>query len=253
MEFSADTITLLFFVALIAGWVDVIAGGGGLLTIPALIMAGVPPAAAVATNKLQGSAGTLIASIYFLRTGAIEFKKIKLLLLMTFIGSVFGSVLLLQIDAELLTIFLPILLISMGLYFLFAPNIDDRDRKQKISLIAFTIIIAPLLGFYDGFFGPGTGSFMALAFVSLCGYNLSRATANAKILNFTSNISSLLYFIIYGDIYWLIGFVMIGGQAIGATIGAKTVLKKGAAIIKPVVIIVCFLMSINLLLKQITS
>lgn len=253
MEFSAETITLLFFVAMLAGWVDVIAGGGGLLTIPALIMVGVPPAAALATNKLQGSVGTLIASLYFLKNRAIEFGEIKWLLLSTFIGSVFGSWLLLQIDADSLTIFLPLLLIATGVYFLSAPNIDDRERTQKISLLAVAILVAPLLGFYDGFFGPGTGSFMALAFVSLCGYSLSRATANAKILNFTSNIASLLYFIVYGDIYWLLGLIMIGGQTIGAVFGAKTVMKKGARLIKPVVVIVCFLMAITILVKQITA
>ena len=250
MEFSAEAITLLFFVAVIAGWVDVIAGGGGLLTIPALIMAGVPPAAAVATNKLQGSAGTLIASVYFIRKGVVDFRKLKLVILMTFTGSVFGSWFLLQIDAKSLTVFLPVLLILMGLYFLFAPNIDDKERKQKISLIVFAIIVAPVLGFYDGFFGPGTGSFMMLAFVLLCGYGISKSTANAKILNFTSNIASLLYFIVYGDIYWLFGFAMIGGQVIGAVIGAKMILKRGASIIKPVVIIVCLLMAINILLKS---
>ncbi len=250
MEFSVEIIALLFFVAMVAGWVDVIAGGGGLLTIPALIVAGVPPAAAVATNKLQGSSGTLIASVYFIKKGAIDFAKIKPLIVTTFIGSVAGSWLLLQIDAEALTIFLPVLLILTGLYFLFAPNIDDKDKKAKISLVAFAIIAAPLLGAYDGFFGPGTGSFMALAFVLLCGYSLSRATANAKILNFTSNISSLLYFIFYGDVYWLIGLVMIGGQMIGAVVGAKMVLKKGASIIKPVVIVVCFAMSAHILLNS---
>ena len=169
---------------------------------------------------------------------------------MTFTGSVFGSWFLLQIDAISLAVFLPVLLILMGLYFLFAPNIDDKERKQKISLIVFAIIVAPVLGFYDGFFGPGTGSFMMLAFVLLCGYGISKSTANAKILNFTSNISSLLYFIVYGDIYWLFGFAMIGGQVIGAVIGAKMILKRGASIIKPVVIIVCFLMAINILLKS---
>ena len=250
MEFSVEIIALLFFVAMVAGWVDVIAGGGGLLTIPALIVAGVPPAAAVATNKLQGSSGTLIASVYFIKKGAIDFAKIKPLIVTTFIGAVAGSWLLLQIDAEALTIFLPVLLILTGLYFLFAPNIDDKDKKAKISLTAFAIIAAPLLGAYDGFFGPGTGSFMALAFVLLCGYSLSRATANAKILNFTSNISSLLYFIFYGDIYWLIGLVMIGGQMVGAVVGAKMVLKKGASIIKPVVIVVCFAMSAHILLRS---
>lgn len=250
MEFSAEIIALLFLAAMVAGWVDVIAGGGGLLTIPALILAGVPPAAAVATNKLQGSAGTLIASVYFVKKRAINFGKIKPLLPATLAGSVFGSWLLLQVDTEALTIFLPALLILTGLYFLFAPNLGDTDRAAKVSLGVFALTAAPLLGAYDGFFGPGTGSFMALAFVLLAGYNLPRATANAKILNFTSNIASLLYFVFFGDIYWLAGVVMVAGQTIGALVGAKMVLKKGASLIKPVVIIVCFAMSVHILTKS---
>ena len=253
MELSPEIIVLLFFVAAIAGWVDVIAGGGGLLTIPALILVGVPPAAAVATNKLQGSFGTAIASVYFVRKGAVDLTKIKLPICMTLLGSLAGSWFILQIDATALALFLPVLLVATGLYFLLAPNIDNQQRKQKIPLIAFALIIAPLLGFYDGFFGPGTGSFMALALVLCCGHSLPLATAHAKILNFTSNISSLAYFIIYGDIIWLAGLAMIAGQILGAVAGAKLVLKNGSALIKPVIVIVCFAMSINILWKYYAS
>lgn len=249
MEFSVEIAALLFFVAAVAGWVDVIAGGGGLLTIPALILAGVPPAAAIATNKLQGSVGTLIATLYFMRKQAVTLAHMKLSIVMTLFGSVFGSWFVLQIDAQKLILVLPFLLAATGLYFLFAPNIDDKQRKQKISMVVFAVIITPLLGFYDGFFGPGTGSFMALSFVLFCGYSLPLATANAKILNFTSNVSSLLYFIFYGDIAWLFGLAMVGGQICGALVGAKMVLQKGTLLIKPVVVIVCFLMSINMLVK----
>ncbi len=250
MELSLDIALLVFFVAMIAAWVDVIAGGGGLLTLPVLILAGLPPAAALATNKLQGSAGTLTASIYFIRQGTVNLKAIKWLIIATFIGSVTGSWLILQINPDQLMIYLPILLILMGLYFLFSPNIGDKDRKEKLTLTAFALLICPLLGFYDGFFGPGTGSFMALAIVLLLGYNLTKATAHSKILNFTSNIASLLYFIVFGDIYWAIGAVMIAGQTIGATIGAKMVLTKGASLIRPVVVAVCFLMSLNILFRS---
>ncbi|MBA5249870.1 MAG: peptidase [Gammaproteobacteria bacterium] len=114
-------------------------------------------------------------------------------------------------------------------------------------MTAFALLVAPFLGFYDGFFGPGTGSFMALALVMLLGYGLPKATAHAKILNFVSNLSSLLYFILYGEIYWQVGMVMIVGQVIGATIGAKMILDKGSAMIKPIVVTVCFVMSVNIL------
>ena len=249
MEFSIEILLFLFFVAIIAGWVDAIAGGGGLITIPILILVGLSPAAALATNKLQGSTGTLTASLYFIKKKMVNIKEIRLAIIATFFGSVAGSWLVLKIDTQNLIVILPVLLILMGLYFLFSPHVSDEDRKEKLSVVFFSLLVSPFLGFYDGFFGPGTGSFMALAFVILLGYSLPKATANSKILNFVSNLSSLLYFLIYGDVYWIIGIVMIGGQLIGATIGAKMIVEKGALIIKPVVVSVCFLMSVNILLK----
>ena len=249
MELSFDVLLLLFAVAAVAGWVDVIAGGGGLLTIPAMVMLGMPPATAVATNKLQGSVGTLIATIYFIRKRALHPARSILAICLTFIGSVLGGWFVLQIDADKLLWILPILLIGVGLYFLFAPTICDTQRAQKISPLAFALLPAPLLGFYDGFFGPGTGSLMALAFVLLYGHGLVAATANAKLLNFVSNISALLYFIFYGDIIWLAGLAMIGGQLCGALLGAKMTLQHGGALIKPMVVIVCFAMSLAILIK----
>ncbi|NBI27853.1 TSUP family transporter [Chengkuizengella marina] len=250
MDFSIEVIVILFFVAILAGWVDTIAGGGGLLTLPAMMLAGLPPATAVATNKLQGSSGTFIATMFFIKNGSIDLKEIRLSILMTFLGAVIGGWFMLQIRAEYLEMLLPFLLIFIGLYFLFSPNIENKDRKMKMRLSLFSLTIAPLLGLYDGFFGPGTGSLMALSFIALCGYGASKATAHAKILNFTSNISALLYFVLFGQIAWVIGIIMMLGQIIGSFIGAKMVLEKGASLIKPVVITVCFFMAIQVFWKN---
>lgn len=121
----------LVFAAFLAGWVDTVAGGGGLITIPAMLFAGMPPTVALATNKLQGSSGVLIATIYFTRKGVIDLKEHKLALLTTFIGSVFGGWLLLQIDTRALRVILPIFLMLMGLYFLFSKKVGDTDRERK--------------------------------------------------------------------------------------------------------------------------
>jgi len=247
VEFSFDVLLLLMVVALFAGWVDAIAGGGGLITVPVLLLVGLPPAGALATNKLQGSAGSLSASFYFIKNKTVKLSEMKLAIAATFVGSVLGAGLLLRIEAKSLSVVLPFLLIAMGLYFLLSPNINDKDRRHRLTMTAFALLVAPFLGFYDGFFGPGTGSFMALALVMLLGYGLPKATAHAKILNFVSNLSSLLYFILYGEIYWQVGMVMIVGQVIGATIGAKMILDKGSAMIKPIVVTVCFVMSVNIL------
>lgn len=247
MEFSVEVLLLLFAVAIVAGWVDTLAGGGGLLTMPALLLTGMPPAVAIATNKLQGSSGTLTSTLYFVRKGVVDLRQLRLPILFTFMGSVLGSWLILEIDSRTLVRFLPILLILVGLYFLLSPRITDEDKEHRMSFVLYSILVTPLLGFYDGFFGPGTGSFMALSFILLCGYGLARATANAKVLNFTSNISSLMYFVIFGEIYWVVGIVMILGQLIGATLGARMVLSNGAKLIKPIVVLVCFSMAARIL------
>jgi hypothetical protein len=247
---STELLLLLFIIAATAGWVDTLAGGGGLITVPALLLTGMPPGMAIATNKLQGSMGTLVASIYFVRTKFVRLNQMKGMIVLTFIGSVLGSWLLLQIDASKLVQFLPFLLMAMGLYVLLSPSFNDEQKQQKISRLCFMFLVCPILGFYDGFFGPGTGSLMALAFVSVLGYGLSKGTAQAKILNLTSNVAALLYFIIFGEVAWLVGGVMAAGQLLGSSIGARMVMGRGAKLIKPVVVMVCFGMSINILFKH---
>lgn len=247
MEFALEIFVLLFFVALLAGWVDAVAGGGGLITIPVLILAGLPPAAAIATNKLQGSFGTFTAALYFVRKGAVSLKDNVLPLFTVCVGAVFGGWVLTQIDASYLNYLVPVLLILTGLYFLFFAGNLDESREPVVSVNRFNTTAVPVLGFYDGFFGPGTGSFMATAFVTLRGFPISKATAHAKLFNFVSNLAALLYFVFFGQIFWLIGAAMIGGQILGSYLGARVALKAGAKVIRPVTIIVCFAMSLRVL------
>lgn len=214
------------------------------------MLCGIPPSSALATNKLQGSAGTLTATLFFVKNGSINLNELKLPIAFTFVGSLVGSWLILKIDSSTLVKVIPFLLIGIGLYFIFSPTLNDHDRENKLSAISFSVLVCTALGFYDGFFGPGTGSIMALCFLHCLGYGLSKATANAKVLNFVSNISSLFYFILFGDIFWEAGLLMIIGQVIGAQAAAHMIMKKGSKIIKPVVVCVCFFMSVNLFLKS---
>lgn len=240
------TLGVLFGVAVVAGCVDTIAGGGGLITLPALLMAGIPPATAIATNKLQGTGGSVTATLFFLRQGAIQIREHRLAVVMTFGGSITGGWLVLQIDAALLAQLIPLLLLAMGTYFALSPTVGGMDRPRRLSPLAFSLAIAPLLGFYDGFFGPGAGMFMALAFVGLCGYNLTKATAHTKLLNATSNVAALLYFILFGQIHWIAGLAMFAGQFIGSLLGAKLVIKHGAPLIRPMVTVICFALALRL-------
>lgn len=250
MEFGLDIIAILFCVAFIAGFIDAIAGGGGLITIPALLMTGMPPALALGTNKLQACGGSFSASLYFLRQRAVNLSEVWLILLMTFLGASCGTILIQLVDSGLIKKALPFLILAIGLYFLFSPKLGEEDRQKRISYTVFAFTAGMGIGFYDGFFGPGTGSMLSLAFVMLLGFNLTKATAHAKVLNFTSNIASLIFFLIGGQIMWSVGLAMMFGQIIGANLGAKMVLTKGKTLIRPMVVIMSFIMTIKMAYDQ---
>ena len=238
---------LLFFVAILAGFIDSIAGGGGLLTIPALMAAGMSPANALATNKLQACGGSISATIYFIRRKVVSLSDQKLNIAMTFIGSMSGALLVQYVQADVLRQILPILVICIGLYFLLMPKLGEEDRQRRMYGLPFALVAGGCVGFYDGFFGPAAGSFYALAFVTLCGFNLAKATAHAKLLNATSNIGGLLLFILGGKVIWATGFVMLVGQFLGARMGSRLVLSKGQKLIRPMIVIVSAVMSAKLL------
>jgi uncharacterized membrane protein YfcA len=247
MEFSIELLSILFFVGILAGIIDTIAGGGGLITIPTLLFTGMPPATALATNKLQSVFGTFTASIYFIRKKMINLKDMKLMIIIAFCSSILGGWALLKIDSSLLIKIVPILLILIGIYFLLSKDIGKVEKHKIVSTILFTFTFIVIISFYDGFFGPGTGSFFTIAFIYLLGNNMQQATAQTKILNFATNLGSLLIFSFLGKIYLLIGLIMGFGQTIGAIIGAKLVISKGQKLIRPVVVIISFAMSFKLL------
>lgn len=250
MEISVELLAILFSVALVAGFIDAIAGGGGLITIPALLMTGISPALALGTNKLQACGGSFSASLYFIRKRAVNLSEVWLLIVLTFIGSAIGTLLIQQVDSSIIRKVLPFLMLAIGLYFLFTPKLGEEDRQQRFSFVGFSFTAAALIGFYDGFFGPGTGSLFSLAFVTLLGFNLAKATAHAKVLNFTSNIASLMLFLIGGQVLWSVGLAMMAGQIIGGNLGAKMVLTKGKSLIRPMVVIMSFIMTAKMVYDQ---
>ena len=250
MEISIELLALLFSVATFSGFIDAIAGGGGLLTIPALLATGMPPAIALGTNKLQACGGSFSASLYFVRKKAVNLREILLLIALTFLGAAIGSILVQRIDVQSLKVFLPFLVLAIGLYFLFAPSIGDDNKKQRISYPLFAVLVGATIGFYDGVFGAAAGSFYTLSFVLLLGFNLTKAVAHAKVLNFTSNLASLIFFILGGAVIWQVGIVMMIGQFIGGTLGARMVVTKGKRLIRPMLVTISFLMVAKMLYDQ---
>ncbi|MEJ2762421.1 TSUP family transporter [Photobacterium sp. MCCC 1A19761] len=250
MEISIDILAMLFLVAGLAGFIDAIAGGGGLLTVPALLAAGIPPAQTLATNKLQSSFGSFSATLYFVRSGLVRLSDMRNAIICTFIGSMIGAELVQRIDAGILTSLIPGLLVAISLYFLFAPQVGQGGGTPKLSDNAFALTIGTGVGFYDGFFGPGTGSLFTVGFVAIAQLGLVEATARTKVLNFTSNIAALMFFILAGLPVWKVGLIMAVGGFMGARMGAKVAVTKGRQLIRPMVVCISMLMALKLLWEQ---
>lgn len=244
-SFSIDIIIMLFAVAVFAGLIDTLAGGGGLLTIPALILAGLPPLLALGTNKFQAFIGSGTASLMMIKKRKTTFKEVKFLMLMAFIGSVIGTIAVQFIDVSLLNFVIPIVLLLIGIYFLFMPKASDLDTKAKISEKSYKNIVVPIIGFYDGMFGPGTGSFFSVSAIALRGKEIIKATAMAKTMNFATNIASVFVFLAYGQVIFSIGVLMMLGQMIGAYIGSHFLVKINPNHLRIIVVIMCFSMLIK--------
>ena len=247
-DISAATIALLGFVGLVAGFVDAIAGGGGLLTVPALWLAGLDPVAALATNKLQSSFGSGAATLKFWRAGLLDVAQLPIALA-SGLGAVIGAFCVSYLPKDTISLGLPVLLVLVALYFALSPKITDKDRKPRIAWPLVLGMFVPFIGFYDGAFGPGTGSFFMAGFVGLAGLSVVKAIARTKLANFASNIASLAIFIAGGHVVWVLGLVMGAGQFVGAWAGAHMALGSGAKLVKPLIIVMSLAMALRLSLS----
>ncbi|MGO4439930.1 TSUP family transporter [Rhizobium sp. RAF56] len=246
-DLAPHLILLLFVAAFFAGFVDSIAGGGGLITVPAMLIVGLPPLQMLGTNKAQSIFGAASATIAYARKGHVHLPSQLLLGLMAVGGGALGATLATILPGDLLRGMLPFLLIAIAVYFALKPNLGDIERHHRISKTVFGLTLVPLIAFYDGAFGPGTGSFFMLAFVTLAGYGLLKATAHTKLLNFGSNLGSLIVFASYGVILWKIGLMMGVGQFLGAQAGSRFAMRNGSKIIKPLLVCVCIAFAVKLI------
>jgi uncharacterized membrane protein YfcA len=236
--------------AVVAGFVDTIAGGGGLITVPALLLGGVPPLQVLGTNKLQSALGVLVASLSLFSKSGLDAMSVGRAFAMASLGGALGAFLVQRVDAKALDVAIPMVLSGIALYFLLAPTAGDVEQKPRLGKARFEMIVVPCIGLYDGLFGPGAGSFYALSGVALRGLGLVRATASAKLFNFASNLASLGMFIYGGKVLWAIGGVMIFGQVVGARLGALAVDKGGEKLIRPMIIVVCLAMLAKYVLQK---
>ena len=247
-NFSIEILTFLFFVGVVAGFLDTLVGGGGLLAVPALLLSGIPPIYVLGTNKFQGSMGTGIATFLLFKKKKLDWNSVKNLMFASFIGSIVGGVIIQFVDTQFLSFVIPIVLVFIAIYFIISPKPKSTVSNSKPNK-KFELFAVPVVGFYDGMFGPGAGSFFAMTGVMLKKLEIIQATILAKPLNFASNIAGFIVFFSFGHIAFLIGILMMMGQMIGAFFGTHYLLKANPLIIRFLIVII----SISMLIKYMLS
>ena len=247
MVLTPETLAFLAGSALTAGCIDAMAGGGGLITLPALMAVGVPPVAAVGTNKLQSTIGTTGACIAFARKGHLDYRTVVRPVVAAFVGSLGGAWLLQRVSPSILAGLMPALLVLIAGYFTFARGISAKDKASRAGPAVIALLVG-VVGFYDGFFGPGAGAFYATIFLALAGLGLVRATAHAKAANLASNVAGLGALILGGHVLWLAGLTMACGSMIGGQIGSHLAMRFGGRIIRPLLIVMSLALTAKLLI-----
>lgn len=241
------TLPVLGAAAFLAGLVDSIAGGGGLITVPALLAAGVSPKVALGTNKLQSSFGSGTAMVSYARGGVVRLRPLVGAVVVVFVAAAGGSLAVQHLSNDLLRAIIPFLLLGLLVYVLLRPRLGLQPSEAKLSRPLFWAVFGVAIGFYDGFFGPGTGSFWTMALVVMLGMDLRSAVGHTKVMNFTSNIAALALFAWGGYVRADLGLVMAAGQFFGARLGSKLVLRRGARFIRPVLLVVVALTTAKLI------
>ncbi|MES2708445.1 MAG: TSUP family transporter [Verrucomicrobiota bacterium] len=240
--------TLLACAGFAGGLIDAIAGGGGLITVPALLAAGLPPQVALGTNKMQSACGTLLAVVRYGRAGLLRSPGIPLAACCAFVAGAAGAWAVSMAPPDLLRRIIPWLLAAVAVYTMMNRRFGQEIRKPVVSAGVFAVTGGLMLGFYDGFFGPGAGSFWTVGLVGLLGLDLRHATGFTKTANLASNLGALTLFAAYGAVHLPIAAAMIGGQLLGARLGSGLVIRKGAALIRPVFLAVVLALTLKLLL-----
>ncbi|QCI92831.1 TSUP family transporter [Novosphingobium sp. EMRT-2] len=224
-------------VAVLTGFVDAIAGGGGLIMMPALIYTGLPPHVVLGTNKVQSACGTAMATLRYRRAGLFSIRPNLPTVAAIFAGALAGAMVIQRFDADVLRLVVPLLLMGIALYTVFSPRMDDHDSKARLSDRGY-LPAAGAVGFYDGFFGPGAGQFYTTTLVGLRGLGLTRATGLTKLFNLTSNVASIVVFASGGQVLWLLGLCMGAGAMTGAWLGSHWATRLGARLIRPLLVTV---------------
>jgi hypothetical protein len=244
-----STWSYLFLIAagLVSGTVDAIAGGGGLITVPALLAVGLPVPQVLGSNKLGVTFGTSAATWSFAKRGVVDIKSCWLGIGYTFAGALAGAYLVRLLDPIFLGRLIPWLLGIIVLYMMFRPQLGEKDRHHRLEAPVYYALFGLGLGFYDGFFGPGVGSFWTISFVMILGHNFVKATAHAKVMNLASNTAALIMFAFGGVVLLGPGLALGAGQLVGGRLGALLAMTRGARFVRPVFLVMAGLTVLKLL------
>jgi len=244
------TFLIVLPVIFLAGVVDSIAGGGGLLSVPAYLAAGLPPHYVLGTNKFSSSFGTFFATLRYHQHGLIDGRVALLSAFFALLGSGIGARAVLLIDPDFLRYLLVILIPVIAAFTMLNPSLGQENHSQQQTLkrkYSLAAIAAALIGFYDGFFGPGTGTFLILFYTLALKYDFVTANANTKVVNLASNIAAVITFIIHGKIIYAIGIPAAAAGIAGNLLGAKLVIKRGSSIIRSIFILALVLLLIKII------
>ena len=248
LELGWDVLALLGLAAFASGFVDAISGGGGMITMPALLLAGLDPVSAVATNQLQGVFGTGSSMAAYARARMIDWKRLGWMMAGAAMAGMAGAFAVKSLPDHVLKALVPLLLLGVAVYFAFSPSLKDEDAHQRMRPVVFGVVLVWPVAFYDGFFGPGAGSFYMLGGVALLGFGVLRAAAQTKALNFASNLASLSFFISQGLVVWPVGLVMGATAFAGAQVGSRLAIRHGVKLIKPMLVVMCLAIAVKLML-----
>jgi len=236
----------------IAAAVDSIAGGGGLISLPAILAVGVPPHLALGTNKFASTCASFTSTLTFAKSKKIYMPLIKYQIPCTLVGASLGVYTALKLDPAMLQMMILFLIFAVAIYTIIKKDFGAEDKFQGLDKknIILGCLFAFGLGFYDGFFGPGTGSFLIFLFISVFGFDFTIAAGNGKILNFVSNVTSLVLFAISGNIMYMAGIPMAIFMILGARVGTKIAIKNGAKVIKPIFVTIALVLTAKLLYQS---
>ncbi len=232
----------------LSGFIDAIGGGGGLISLPAYLLAGLPVHSAIATNKLSGSCGTALATFKFIRRGLVNWKLAVPTVLAAVCGSFCGARASMAVDEGVMETLL--LLVQPAAAFIVLRSRSFRDEGEMTldrRTWVTALVSAAAVGFYDGFYGPGTGTFLIIAFTAAARFPLKNANAHAKVINLTTNLTSLWVFLTGGQVVFALGLAGAVCSMAGNFLGAELAVKRGAKLTKPVILIVLGLLACKLL------